>query len=748
MKFTMKLCAMSVIVLAFNLINEYINNNVMKKSFIFLALLLLPWMGRAESSGFRDSSLPIEERVSALLEAMTIEEKINCFSTRPSLPRLGIRTTRITEGLHGYAHSGPANWAVKGAGEAPTTIFPQAIGLAQTWDTELIRQVAATQAYEHRYLFQSPKYSYSGGIITLAPNADLGRDPRWGRTEECFGEDPFLVSRMVVAYVKGLQGNHPKYWMTASLMKHFLANSNENNRFSNSSDFDERLFREYYAYTFYKGITEGGSRAFMAAYNAYNGIPCTVHPVLKEVTVDEWGQDGIICTDGGGLALLVNQHHYFLDIKTAVAACIKSGINMILDDIHAPYIRQALSEGLLTEADIDASLRGLIRVWIRLGLLDNQDENPYSAIGVKDTLDPWLKPDVHEFVRKVTAKSVVLLKNEKNLLPLKPAGLKKVAVIGPSANEVVSDWYTGTPPYAVTVLQGVKNALGSGVEVTFAESNKADSAYILAKEADVAIVCVGNHPCNFGIGWGYNFVASDGREEVDRQALSLEQEDLVKLVKSANPNTVLVLVSSFPYAINWSKEHVPAILHITQSSQELGNGLADVIFGKENPAGRLVQAWPKSIDDLKPIREYDIRKGKTYLYMDSEPLFPFGYGLSYTKFNYRNISADKSSVALGDTVRVSLDVTNTGASDGEEVVQIYASYPGSKVEHPAKALKGFARVAVKRGETVRVEIPVPAEVLAYWDEEAHAFVLEKGKVRLSVGSSSADLRGNVTVSTR
>ena len=720
----------------------------MKKTIIYLSLLLLPWTGQAGAQDYRDSNLPIEERVTSLLDAMTVEEKINCFSTHPNLPRLGIRTTRITEGLHGYAHSGPANWGIKGAGKAPTTVFPQAIGLAQTWDTDLIRQVAATQAYEHRYLFQSPKYKYSGGIITLAPNADLGRDPRWGRTEECFGEDPFLVSRMVVAYAQGLQGDHPKYWQTASLMKHFLANSNENNRYFNSSNFDERLFREYYGYTFYKGITEGGSRAFMAAYNAYNGIPCTVHPVLKDVAVKEWGQDGIICTDGGGLGHLVTDHHYFPDLETAVAACIKSGINMVLDDIHAPYIRKALADGLITETDIDSVLRGLFRVWIRLGLLDSYEENPYASIGVKDTLDPWLKSEVHDLVRKVTAESVVLLKNEGNLLPIRPEKVKKIAVIGPRADAVISDWYTGTPPYRVSALQGLKNALGDKVEITYAASNKADSAYLLAKEADMAIVCVGNHPTNFGIGWGVNFVASDGREEVDRQALTLEQEDLVKVVHAANPNTVMVLVSSFPYTINWSKENIPAIVHIAQSSQELGNGLADVLTGKVSPAGRLVQAWPESIADLPPILEYDIRKGKTYLYMKSKLLFPFGYGLSYTSFRYKNLSVDKRSVAMGDTVRVSLDVVNTGACDGDEVVQVYASYPGSKVEHPALALKGFKRVSVKKGETVRVEISVPAEVLAYWDEASHAFILEKGKVRLSIGASSADLRGNVTVETR
>lgn len=240
----------------------------------------------AQTYPFQNTRLSDEKRIDNLISLLTLEEKINCLSTRPSIPRLGIQGTRIVEGLHGLALSGPANWAVRGKGEAPTTTFPQAYGLAQTWDVDLIERLATWQADECRYLAQSPKYQ-SAGLIVLAPNADLGRDIRWGRTEECYGEDAFLAGALTVSFVKGLQGNHPKYWKTASLMKHFLANSNENNRTINSSDFDERLFREYYGYPFYKGITEGGSRAYMAAYNRYNGIPCTVHPVLKDVTVKE-----------------------------------------------------------------------------------------------------------------------------------------------------------------------------------------------------------------------------------------------------------------------------------------------------------------------------------------------------------------------------------------------------------------------------------------------------------------------------
>ncbi|MCB0608393.1 MAG: glycoside hydrolase family 3 C-terminal domain-containing protein, partial [Lewinella sp.] len=686
-----------------------------------------------------NTALADDERLDNLISLMTLQEKIDHLSPRlPGVPRLGLKGIRIVEGLHGLAHSGPANWAVKGKGEAPTTTFPQAIGLAQMWDPDLQRQIASWEAEEARFLTQNERYN-SSGLIVLAPNADLGRDIRWGRTEECYGEDAFLASVLTVAYVKGLQGDDPKYWKTASLMKHFLANSNENNRFVNSSDFDERLFREYYSYAFFKGVTEGGSRAYMAAYNKYNGIPCTVHPMLKDVTVKDWGQNGIICTDGGAFQRLVNDHKYYPDLTEAAAACIHSGITMFLD-FYKPHVQAALDKGLLKEADIEQAIRGNLRVMLKLGLADDNPANPYANIGVADTIRPWTKPEAAALARKATRESVVLMKNDGRLLPIQKGKVKSVAVIGPGADFVVSDWYSGTPPYRVSILDGIRNAAGDDVIIRFAASNKADSAVVAARESDIAIVCVGNHPLSYGLSWGKNYVPSDGREEVDRQAVSLEQEDLVRLVRAANPNTVMIVVSSFPYAIPWSKEHVPAILHVTQSSQELGNGVADILFGAANPAGRLVQTWPESIDQLLPILDYDIRHGRTYMYDKHKPLFAFGHGLSYTDFKYSDLQLGKGVIREGETLTVSLTVANTGAMDGDEVVQIYAAYMDSAVDRPVKALKGFKRVSIPAGKAVTVAIPVKAADLAYWNVNKHAFVLEKGTIQLMAGAASDDIR--------
>ncbi|MBP8959100.1 MAG: glycoside hydrolase family 3 C-terminal domain-containing protein [Bacteroidales bacterium] len=717
----------------------------MRKALLFIVISACCLFCAGQSYPFQDKKLSEDQRIRNLISLMTLDEKLGCLSTRISVPRLGVKGTWTIEGLHGLAYSGPANWAVKGPKASYTTTFPQAYGLAETWDPDLIQKVADWEATEARFLAQNERYG-TGGLIVFAPNADLGRDIRWGRTEECFGEDAFLNSKMVVAYVKGLQGNDSEYWKTASLMKHFLANSNENNRSYTSSDFDDRLFREYYSYTFYKGMSEGGSQCFMTAYNKYNGIPCTVHPVLRNIAMKEWGLRGIICTDGGAFRQLITTHAYYPSLDIAAAECIKAGITVFLDNYMAP-LKEALSKELITEKEIDEAIYGNIRILLKLGLLDNPVSNLYSQIGIADTIAPWKKPEAGELVREVTRKSVVLLKNEKMILPLRKENLKSVAVIGPSSNKVISDWYSGTPPYSVNIRDGIKNALGDNVTFRFAMSNKADSAVIAAKECDVAVVCVGNHPISYGLEWGQNYVPSDGREDVDRQAISLEQEDLVKLVMKANPRTILVVVSSFPYAINWSKENVPAILHVTQSSQELGNAVADIIFGKESPAGRLVQTWITSIDQLPPILDYNIRNGRTYMYDKNTPLFPFGHGLTYTTFSYSNLKISKNTLKNGEATVITFTLSNTGNYDSDEVVQLYVSFPGSKVERPIKQLKGFKRVNVRKGETVNVNLSLKADDLQYWDTESNQWKLENGKISFFIGPSLVDARikGEMTI---
>jgi beta-glucosidase len=380
---------------------------------------------------------------------------------------------------------------------------------------------------------------------------------------------------------------------------------------------------------------------------------------------------------------------------------------------------------------------------IRLGLLDPPSLVPYSNIG-SEAEDPWQKNEHKTAAREITQKSIVLLKNSNNTLPLDKTTLKSVAVIGPRANEVLLDWYSGTPPYRVTPLEGIRNKVGANAQVKSSADN--DEAVKLARTSDVAIVCVGNHP-NGGHDneWGKVSVPSEGREAVDRESITLEQEELIKQVYEANPKTIVVLISSFPYAINWSQANVPAIVHLALNSQEEGNALADVLFGDYNPAGRLVQTWPRALDQLPPMLDYDIRHGRTYMYFKGEPLYPFGYGLSYTTFAYSNLRVSSGSVSRKKTVTVSVGVKNTGNRAGDEVVQLYVTHLNSAVARPLKELKGFKRVQVKPGQTITVSLPMTAASLSYWDSAKHDFVVEPGKVQIMIGASSADLRLKRTI---
>jgi len=691
---------------------------------------------------FRNPDLPDDQRLADLVSRLTLDEKIANLGTNPGVPRLGITSTLHVEGLHGLAYGGPSDWGSRSP--MPTTIFPQAVGLGETWDVDALHQVGAVEGYEARFIAQSPRW-LRGGLIVRAPNADLARDIRWGRTEESYGEDPFLAGTLAVAFIKGLQGDDPRYWQAASLMKHLLANSNENGRESSSSNFDDRLLREYYSVPFRMGVTEGHSDAFMAAYNKVNGVPCTVQPFLRDLTMKGWGLDGIICTDGGALRLLVTAHKAFPTLAEAAAASVKAGVTVFLDR-YPEAVRDALTSGLITEADLNQAMVRNFRVMLRLGLLDPPSRVSYARIGTAGD-DPWTSDGHKAAVRRVTDKSIVLLKNASNLLPLDAARLGSIAVVGPRASSVLLDWYSGTPPYTVSPLDGIRDRVGDRVKVGFAEDNTGGAAAALAGSSDVAIVVVGNHP-TCAAPWEQCPVASDGKEAVDRRAIDLEQESLVKEVFAANPRTILVLKASFPFSITWSQQHVPAILTMAHNSQEEGNALADVLFGDYNPAGRLVHTWPRTLDQLPPMMDYDIRHGRTYMYFRGEPLYPFGFGLSYSTFVYSNLKVSVPALEAGSPATVSVDVKNTSGRAGDEVVQLYAAYPSSKVTRPGRQLIGFRRVTIAPGETRRIALPVRAEQLAYWAESQHRFVIEPGLVDLLVGASSADIRLRKAVEVR
>lgn len=710
---------------------------------LFFTLLIASTTGIIHAQNvFNNPAINEEQRLDDLITRMTLDEKVDALGNNTQVPRLGIQASGSVEGLHGIVLGGPT---YGDRANTPTTGFPQAYGLGETWDTNLLHRVATYISTENRYLFQNAKYRKSG-LIMWTPNVDLGRDPRWGRTEECYGEDAFLTSRLAVAFIKGIQGDHPKYWRNASLMKHFLSNSNEYGRTFSSSNYSDKLFREYYAYPFYKGVTEGGSQALMTAYNAYNGTPCIMHPVLRNIVMKEWGLNGTLLTDGGAFRLLLSDHKRFdNDRAAAAAACIKAGITKFLDE-YKDAVYEALHRKLISVEDIEKAIRGNLRISLKLGLLDHAEDNPYAAIGVTDTIAPWSKPETKALVREATLKSVVLLKNKDHLLPLDRHKIKKIAVIGQRATEVLQDWYAGKPFYTVNVLDAIREEAGSDIEVRYVKTNRMDSARTVAAWADVAIVCVGNHPtCDAG--WEQAPVISEGKEAVDRQSLQLDQEDLLLQVAQTNPNTIGVLISSFPYAINRANQTVPALLHLTQCSQELGHAVSDVIFGHYNPAGRLTQTWVKNITDLPHMMDYDITHGRTYMYFKEKPLYPFGYGLSYTRFNYSGTTLNDRVIERGDTLRVCFNLNNSGDMDGDEVVQLYVSARKHTDKDPIKQLKAFQRISLRKGEMKKVELTVPYTELQVWDEKQNRFILPDKEMTLEIGASSSDIRLQTTFRT-
>ncbi len=690
---------------------------------------------------FRDTRLLGDARITDLLSRMTLEEKIGCLGTDTSVARLGVKSFGSSEGIHGVVQRGDER---RGRAEIQTTQFPQPPGMGETWDPALVRQAGAVEGAEGRYISDSPKYDRR--ILMLwGPQADLARDPRWGRSEEVYGEDPFFNGTMVVNFIHGLQGDDPNHWQAASLLKHFLANSNEDHRTKSNSVFDERLFWEYYSVPFRMGFEEGGAKGVMASYNAWNGTPMAVNPILKSVVEDRWGVY-VLSSDGGAVKLLWTDHKRFPDQKAAVVACLHAGINQFLVT-YKDETAAAVKEGSVSEAEIDGLLRRKFVISLKLGLLD-----PAPAAPPSEQTEPWNSKKNHAVSEQMALESVVLLKNQNNTLPLDKSALKSIAVIGSLADSVHWDWYGGYPPRAVTPLEGIRAAVGHGVKVNYAASELGQAALTAARNSDAAVVVVGNDPtCGPDMAKDWHdtvdgggtiacTVPSDGREGRDRESLTLEQEQLVKQVYAVNPKTIVVLVSSFPYTINWSQEHVPAILHMAHASEDEGTAIAKVLFGEYNPAGRLVTTWPMSVDQLPPMLDYNIRDGRTYMYFRGKPLYAFGHGLSYTAFRYNHLQVSRDMVRAGGELAVTVEVTNTGARDGDEVVQLYVAHQGSAVPRPSEELKGFARVHITAGRMLPVTIPLHADDLRYWDSARKQWTLEPDKIELRVAAASDDIR--------
>lgn len=827
-----------------------------------------PVPAASEKPLYLDTNQSFEKRANDLLSRLTLEEKAMLLNHRgPTVERFNIRSDRWNQCLHGV-------WWTE-----PTTMFPVSIAMGATWDPKLVHEVATVVSDEARAIYngwrRDPNFpGEHKGLIYRAPVVNIERNPYWGRNEEAYGEDPFLTGRIGVAFVKGLQGDDPKYLKLVSTLKHYAVNNVEQDRQSLSATVSERMLYEYWLPHFRDCIVEGQAQSVMASYNAINGVPSNINPLLlTEILKKQWGFQGFVVSDLGGVNTMVRGHMKGnMTYEDAVAKSLIAGCDFS-DREFERYIPAAVRQGLLPEERLNDAVYRVMWNRFRLGELDPPEMVPYSRISP----DVICSPKHRALALQTARRSIVLLKNEDDFLPLDKSKLKKIAAIGPHADVFTPGGYSGKADRPVTPLEGIRNRASQGTEILYArgcaitergatsvdredgfsrgasvkldaeavgesiqfavdvptagayeislryksfpsrgvyklsidgadqgqavdmyspqarydsmasfgtrtfesagvklfrftvvgknaessghsghfdsislagasarnyEAERLDytaaggdggasiaQAAAVAKAADVAIVYVGTT----------NAVEAEGR---DRTSLALpgRQEELVKAVLAANPKTVVVLMNAGPLTIPWIKENAPAILEAWWGGVEGGNATADVLFGDVNPAGRLPHTVYASESQVPPQDEYDVTKGFTYMYLNGDPLFAFGHGLSYTRFEYANLRLSAQHIPADGEVTVSVDVQNVGKRAGDEVVQLYVHDVQCRVKRPAKELRGFERVVLQPGEKKTVNFALPGVKLAFYDVDRHGFVVEPGMFDVLVGGSSQDIR--------
>ena len=645
--------------------------------------------------------------------------------------RLGIPAILHDEILHGHMAKG-------------STSFPQPIALATTWDPEFITKVFTAGALETRA---------RGSQQVLGPNLDLARDPRWGRTEETYGEDPYLTSRMAVAIVKALQGAGPGVDENhvIATAKHFTAHGQpESGTNIGPVNFSERTLREYFLPSFKAAVTEAGIMSVMPSYNEIDGVPSHANKwLLQKLLREEWGFKGHVVSDYYAIPQMVDLHHLASDKPTTAKLAIEAGVDTELPDPDAfPMLLKLVKDGAVAEATLNKAVARNLRAKFLLGLF----ENPY--VDVERAARVTNSPEHRALAAEAARRSITLLKNENNLLPLNLSALKSIAVIGPNAAQVHLGGYSDNPGRGVSVLQGIKDKVGDKVKVVYAEGCRitkeggdwfADSAHLndpaddqkliaeattVAKTADVALLVLGGNEDTNKEGWADNHLG-------DRDSLDLagRQNDLVKAVLETGKPIIVVLINSGPLSINYIAENVPAILEGFYLGQETGVGVADVLFGDYNPAGKLTISFPRSVGQL-PLyynRKPTARRG--YLFANKEPLFPFGFGLSYTTFTYSNLKVSPATIGPADNAKVSVTVTNSGKRAGNEIVQLYIRDLVSSVTRPIMELKDFKRISLAPGESKTVEFVITPDKLSFLDLNMKS-VVEPGMFDIMVGMSS------------
>ena len=710
---------------------------------------------------WKDPVKPLDERVKDLIRRMSLAEKVlQLQNSAPAIPRLGLPWYDYwSEALHGVAANGTA------------TVFPQAIGMAATWDTPLIHREASVIAIEGRAKFNAYAAGHNGNgrrfcsLTFWSPNVNIFRDPRWGRGQETYGEDPFLTGALAVAFIRGLQGDDPKYVEAMACAKHFAVHSGpepERHRFNATPP--ERDLYETYLPQFEMAVREGHVGGVMGAYNSLYGIPaCASSFLLTDILRKQWGFEGYIVSDCGAIHNIwgEQEHHFVATPEEAAADAVKAGCNICCGRDYNALVR-AVQKGLISEKEIDEALAYTLATRFKLGLFDPPELCPYSKIGINqnDT------PEHEALALKVAEESIVLLKNDR-LLPLNRANLKRIAVIGTNAvsTSMLAGNYNGRAARPVTILDGISQVAGPGIEVIFAAggplalrkdgSNQPGEEQIAeavtaAESADVVIYAGGISARLEGEEMR-RADAFDGFAGGDRTRIELPsvQTELLKALAATHKPVIFVNCSGSAMAMPWEIQHLPAILQAWYPGEQGGRAVGEVLFGDVNPSGHLPITFYASTADLPDFTDYSMSK-RTYRYFDGKPAFSFGYGLSYTQFKFKDGKLDTKKISADGKAKVSFILKNTGDREGDEVAQVYFRHVHSRVPQPKLALCGFARVHLNPGESARVTVEVPAERLRYWDTGKEQYVVEPGKYEMLIGAASDDLRLKLpmTITTR
>jgi beta-glucosidase len=710
----------------------------------------------SEPPVWRNPSHPLPARVNDLIRRMSLAEKVAQLQNgAPAVRRLGLPAFNYwSEALHGVASAGNA------------TVFPQAIGMAATWDPALIQQEASVIGVEGRAKFNDYASKHNGdakwfwGLTFWSPNINIFRDPRWGRGQETYGEDPFLAGTLGVSFIKGLQGDDPKHMKAMACAKHFAVHSGpepERHRFN--AVLPERDLYETYLPQFEMAVREGRVGGVMGAYNAVNGVPACADPfLLTDVLRKQWGFDGYVVSDCGAIYDIWGRtrHQYVKTSEEAAAVAVKAGCNLCCGSDYNALVR-AVQKGLVTEKEVDQALYYTLWTRFRLGLFDPPEQSPYSNITIKDNDTPE-----HEALAlKVAEEAIVLLKND-GVLPLNRSKLKRIAVLGPNAasTEMLEGNYNGKAARPVSILDGIKKAAGGGIEVKYAEgcplalrnngSNKPgrqmiDEAVAAARAADVVVFVGGISARLEGEEMG-DRVDFEGFLGGDRTKIELPavQTDLIKALAATGKPVILVNCSGSPMAMPWEVKNLPAILQAWYPGEQGGLAVAKILFGDVNPSGHLPLTFYASTADLTDFTDYSM-SNRTYRYFNGKPQFAFGHGLSYTTFDFKGGKLESNRIPADGTAKITFTVKNTGKRDGDEVAQVYFRHVNSAVPQAKLTLCGFARVHLKTGESRDVTIEVPAARLRYWDTAKKQYVVEPGAYELLVGAASDDIRLKLSV---